>query len=264
MSNVRHPVPISRMTTSTRSLQLFFPLVFALSVPFWLIGRASSWQLLPGVPVSALMFVCPCLAAALLTYRDYGANATVELFKRSFDYRRIAAKVWLIPILLLLPAAMLLSFAAMRLLELPLPTPEISILSAPLLFAAFFVAALGEELGWSGYAIEPLQERWHALPASLMLGAVWAAWHIVPLRQAGHASNWIAWWCLVTVALRVLHTWLYNNTGRSVFGAALFHNSANVSWQLFPNQGSHYDPKIAGLIFATTAALVALIWGRAV
>lgn len=249
------------MPTSTRSLLLFFPLVVALSVPFWLLGAASSSQLLPGVPVSALMFICPGLAAALLTYSDHGASATRELLKRSFDYRRIAAKVWLIPILGLIPVAMLVSFAAMRLLELPLPDLEISVLSVPLLCATFFVAALGEELGWSGYAIDPLQVRWHALAASLILGVVWAAWHIIPLRQAGHAANWIAWWSLVTVALRVLHTWLYNNTGKSVFGAALFHASTNVSWQLFPNHGSHYDPKIAGIVLATTAALVVLIWG---
>ncbi|CAN5862273.1 type II CAAX endopeptidase family protein [soil metagenome] len=249
------------MTPSTRSLPLFFLLVFALSLPFWWLGSTIRWQLLPGVPVSAFMFICPCLAAMVLTYRDDGAKAAVALFKRSFDYRRIVAKVWLIPIFLLVPVAMLLSFAAMRLLGRPVPTPEISILSVSLLFTAFFVAAVGEELGWSGYAIEPLQERWHALPASLILGAVWAAWHFVPLLQAGNSSHWIAWWCLVTVALRVLHTWLYNNTGRSVFGAALFHASANLSWQLFPNNGSHYDPEITGLILATMAVFVVLIWG---
>ena len=31
------------------------------------------------------------------------------------------------------------------------------------LFGALFIAALGEELGWVGYAIDPLQQRWGAL-----------------------------------------------------------------------------------------------------
>jgi hypothetical protein len=41
-----------------------------------------------------------------------------------------------------------------------------------------------------------------------------------------------------------------------VFGAALFHAMSNVSWQMFPNQGSHYDPRITGIIVAVTAVMV--------
>jgi membrane protease YdiL (CAAX protease family) len=240
---------------------LFFSLLFVLSVPFWLIGATSSSQLLPGVPASGLMFVCPGLAAALLVYREGGVGATLDLLRRSFDYWRIGAIGWYLPILLLMPGVMLLSFAVMRQLDLPLPVPDISLLSVPVLFIACFVGALGEELGLSGYVIEPLQDRWGALLASLILGSAWALWHIVPLQQAGRGIPWIGWWCLMTVALRILHTWLFNNTGRSVFGAALFHASANASWQLFPNRGSHYDPRIAALILVITAALVVLIWG---
>ena len=56
-------------------------------------------------------------------------------------------------------------------------------------------------------------------------------------------------------------TWLYNNTGKSVFGAVLYHDVSNVSWQLFPNYGSHWDPRITGLILAFAAAIVIVIWG---
>lgn len=86
-----------------------------------------------------------------------------------------------------------------------------------------FIAAEGEELGWSGYAIDRMQDRWGAFPASTLLGLVWAIWHIVPLVQVHRSPVWIAWWCLGTVAARVLIVWLYNNTGKCVFGAAVFH-----------------------------------------
>lgn len=232
-----------------------------MSVPFWLIGATSSQQLLPGVPTSALQLICPSLAAVLLVYREGGARAITDLLKRSFDYKRMTATVWLLPILVLMPAAMLISYATMRLLEVPLPTVEINWLSVAPLFLALFVAGLGEELGWSGYVIDPLQNRWGALGAGLILGAIWAAWHVVPLQQVGRAAAWIAEWCLATVALRILHTWLYNNTGKSVFGQALFHASSNLSWQLFPNNGSHYDPKITGIVLGVTAAIVVMMFG---
>ncbi len=49
---------------SKRSPLTFFALVFGLSIPFWLIGAATDLQLMPGLPLSALMAFCP-LAALL-------------------------------------------------------------------------------------------------------------------------------------------------------------------------------------------------------
>ena len=46
-----------------RSPMKFFLLVFALSIPFWLAGGLTDLQLMPGLPVSALMAFCPMTAA---------------------------------------------------------------------------------------------------------------------------------------------------------------------------------------------------------
>lgn len=100
---------------------------------------------------------------------------------------------------------------------------------------AFLVAALGEELGWSGYALDPMQERWSAFHASLVLGVVWALWHVIAMVEAGQSPAWIAWGCLDMLATRVLMVWLYNNTGKSVFAVALYHAIANLSIKsMFP------------------------------
>jgi uncharacterized protein len=249
------------IASRSRSPLKFFVLVFALSLPFWVIGAVTRLQLFPGLPVSALMAVCPLIAASMLVYREHKIAGVTELLKRAFDYQRISAKIWYAPILLLMPGVMVLSYGLMRVTGLPLPTPHFSILAALVLFLAFFIPAVGEELGWSGYVIDPMQERWNALQASVLLGLVWAAWHIVPLVQAHRSPAWIAGWCLSTVASRVLIVWLYNNTGKSVFAAVLYHAISNVSWFLFPNDGSHYDPRITGLITAFVAAIVTVVWG---
>ena len=59
----------------------------------------------------------------------------------------------------------------------------------------------------------------------------------------------------------MLLVWLYNNTGQSVSAAALGHATQNVSWQLFPARGSHYDPQVTALILTLAAALVVALWG---
>lgn len=81
----------------------FFLLVFAFSIPLWLIGAVTPLQLLPGLPVSSLMAFCPLIAASILVYREDKTTGVTELLKRSFDYGRIRAKVWYVPTVLLMP-----------------------------------------------------------------------------------------------------------------------------------------------------------------
>ena len=242
-----------------RSPPVFFLLVVALAIPFWVFGAIVGGELLPGLPVAALWFVCPGLAALLLAYRAGGLADTGALLTRAFDFRRIKAGVWYAPLLLIAPAAAVLSFVILRLEGTPVPAPQVSFLGLLGLSVSFFAAAAFEELGWSGYAIEPMQARWGPLRASLMLGAVWAVFHYPALMQAHRPLAWIAWWSLGTVAMRVIMVWLYNRTGRSVFGMILIHMSANLSWQLFPIHGSCFDPRLNGIILAGTAVSLAMI-----
>ncbi len=243
-----------------RSPGKFFLLVFALSIPFWLIGAVTGLQLLPGVPVAALMACCPMLAALILVYRENKLTSVTIMLKRSFDFKRIKAKVWYAPILLLLPVVSVLSLGVLRLTGSMVPAPQITLLPTLILCVICFILALGEELVWSGYAIDPMQDRWGALRASLILGLVWAVWHYVALTQAGRSVAWIAWWSLYTVTQRVIIVWLYNNTGKSVFAAALFHMMTNVTWQLFPVNGSYFDPRVTGLILALVVVIIVVVW----
>ncbi len=243
-----------------RSLLLFFLLVVVLSIPFWLLSAATGLELLPGLPVAALMTFCPMIAAVILVYRENKTIGVAALLKRSFDFKRIEAKVWYIPSLLLMPVVSVLSFGVLRLAGTPVPDPQIALLPTLFLCIFFFIGALGEELGWSGYAIDPMQARWGALQASLVMGVIWAVYHYVALAQAHRSVTWIAGWSLGTLASRVIIVWLYNNTGKSVFAAALFHMTINVTWQLFPVNGSYFDPGISGVISALVAAIIIVIW----
>lgn len=237
----------------------FIALVFGLSIPFWAAGALTRQQLLPGLPVSALAFACPALAAMILRYKRRGISGVITLLRQSCDWRRIPTWVWYIPIVGLRPAVDVVTYGVMRIAGLPLPSFRFSILAATAMVAAFFVAALGEELGWSGYAIDAMKARWGVLKASVLLGVVWAAVHWVPLLEAQRSLSWIAWWSLGTVASRVLIVWVYDHTRRSVFAATVVHASGNVSWQLFPIQGSHWDPRINAIV-AVIAAAVLSMW----
>jgi len=202
------------------------------------------------------------IAALILVYRENKLIGIKKLFKRTLDYKSIKPKIWFVPIIFLLPAIYLLSYWVMRLMERPLPEPHISFLTIPILFAGFLIAAVSEEIGWMGYTVDPMQNRWSALKTSIILGLVWGIFHVVPDIQAHRSLAWIVWQHGVySVALRILIVWIYNNAGKSTFAAILFHGMDNVSWSLFPNNGSHYDPAITGVLTAITAIIVTFLWG---
>jgi membrane protease YdiL (CAAX protease family) len=106
-----------------------------------------------------------------------------------------------------------------------------------------------------------MQDRWGALKASLILGLVWALFHLIPDLQNGQTATWILWQRLGTIATRVLIVWVYNNTGKSVFSAIVYHAMYNVSWALFPNYGSHYDPFVTSMITFLVTGIILFGWG---
>lgn len=233
-------------------------LVFALSIPFWLLG-GGRLPLPVVLPASALMFVAPLMAASILMVHRGGWSGLRALWGRVADHRRVRDMRWYLPVLFLYPVVMVLSYGAMRLARRPLPEPRIAWATAPLYLLLFFVTGAAEELGWTGYATDPMQRRWGALRTGAALGLAWAAIHVVPDIQNRQPAGWILWHRLGTVATRILIVWLYNNTGRSVFMATLFHAVYNVSWALFPNNASHYDPLVT--LMATLPAVGFVITG---
>ena len=247
--------------TSMRSPTKFFLLVFGLAIPVWILGAiVEPPEEFPiKLPVSALQLFCPLIAAAILVYREDRLAGIRNLLRRTVSYHGIKPR-WLVAILLVSPTVYLLSYGVMMLLGRPLPDFQLPLADIPIVFAIFFVAAIAEEAGWTGYATDPLRARLNALPAALVLGAVWGMFHFVPDLQGGHDVGWIAWHHVVgAMALRVLIVWGYSNTG-SVLAAVVMHTMDNLSWQV-SSASAPYDPAITGPIYGTAAVLVTLLWG---
>jgi membrane protease YdiL (CAAX protease family) len=251
-------------TPSKRSPLKFFILTFSLSIPFWLMGSIAEQKLpLPfNLPVGALVLVCPMIAALILVYMENRSNGVKQLLKRAFDFKRIKRKIWYVPIFFMMPGIIVLEYGLMKLMGISVPNFQFPVLMLPVFFVLFFIGAIGEEIGWTGYATDPLQDRWNALEAGLILGTVWAIWHMTPYIQTHNTPIWVVGQSASTVLLRVLIVWIYNNTGKSLFAAIAFHASVNVSeLVLFPIYGSYYDPFIAFIIMAITVAIVIFLWG---
>ncbi len=245
-----------------RHLLVFFLLVFAFALPFWIIGFVTQQSLpfLPSLPISAFQFICPALAALIVVFRESGARGVRELLKRPFDYSRTENPAWYLPVFLLVPAIVFAEYGLMKATGAGTPGLQFPGLNVPVFIVLFFVAAIFEETGWTGYAIDPMQARMGALWASIILGVAWAMLHIQPWIQE-NSPSWAFWQAANTVGLRVLIVWLYNNTGKSMFSACAFHALSNVGELVWPFYGDYYDPLMHFAVVTVAAAAVTFLWG---
>jgi uncharacterized protein len=237
----------------------FFFWVLLLSTPLYIWGVFWPVHGLPfELPATAVMIFLPAAVATIQTRREQGIEAAWDLWRKVFDVSRIKSPGWFWAALLFMPAATVVAHGFMRFAQIGLPpAPQVPLALAPAIFALYFSGAIFEEIGWTGYATEPLQRQFGIIGAGSIIGAVWAGWHIVPwwLGQ-GHPLWWVASQAVLTVVLRIVMGWIYAKGGRSLFLAILFHATINTAYSLFPNGGSHYNP-------AVTAAAVLFFAGLA-
>jgi membrane protease YdiL (CAAX protease family) len=112
------------------------------------------------------------------------------------------------------------------------------------LLLGFVDGGISEEPGWRGFAYPILQDRWGALPAALLIGLVWAGWHLGPRQwailfgQGGDAflaflPGYAATYILGVTPLAIIFAWLYENTGGSLLAVFMVHNSFNQTSTTF-------------------------------
>jgi len=240
---------------TTKNITAFFILTFIFALPIYiLVGLASSPEMaFAFIPLATLI---PISAALILTFKENGWAGAKALLGRSFDYKRVTQKIWFLPTLFLLPFLFSLAWGVTVLLGLPIPAAPLPVVALPVVFVIFFIMALGENVGWMGYAFEPMQDQWHTFRATLLLGLFWALWHVPFYIFTIIDPILIVAQALSLVAVRFLLVWLFNNTGKSVFVAILFHATLNVAFVLIP-----VNFIITSLFLVITAIIVTFLWG---
>ena len=136
----------------------------------------------------------------------------------------------------------------------------------PLFIMLTIAAGIGEEFGWRGFLLPRLQTRHNALVSSLIIGVMWAIWHIPQFfiegtfqhdlgSQAGLLPAILTYSVFVIVS-SIQFTWLFNNTRGSVLMAAVMHGASNA-WGGYIDVYRGYFGGI--LTFGAVSVLVTII-----
>ena len=222
----------------------------------------------------------PTLASFVVTAITTGTKGVRQLLRRYMLWR--VGVHWYLLVLVGLPLIQL-AFSTVFLGIAPLTA---FIVQWPLFFTTFLpnVLLIGvttqiwEEGGWSGFAVPALQQRFGAWRACLVLGPLWAVWHLPFFLVPGVISATKAdaitiivqmvFTIIGGILIRMIMTWVFNNTKGSILIAILFHAaldasnvaSAYIRHVLSASQISGYG--LGNLLFLLVATVVLLIFTR--
>jgi membrane protease YdiL (CAAX protease family) len=134
------------------------------------------------------------------------------------------------------------------------------------LLPLLILGPLSEEIGWRGYTLERLEKRWNALTSSLIIGLVWALWHLPLFMMVGTSQREsgipFIGFLINLMASSVLYTWLYNNTKQSLWSAILLHWLYTYATQVLSSGVTHSPIYnwLEYLPYVIMAFIVALVW----
>lgn len=230
----RHRMPSTRW----KRLVAFFVLTYAVTWSFFF--AVAAFGIPAGSPLGTLLVLAgafaPSVVALGLTARGEGSSGVRALVSRVVRWR-VGARWYL--------------FAAGYIVAVKLAAALVHRLSlgewprfghdpwfaipAAIVFSTPFQA--GEEIGWRGYALPRLAERLGLARASVLLGLIWAFWHLpqffIPESDTYGQSFFV--YVMQVTALSVALAWLYARTRGSLLLVMLLHSAVNNAKDVVPS-----------------------------
>lgn len=110
-------------------------------------------------------------------------------------------------------------------------------LTTKMTFFTAYINSLGEEIGWRGFLVPELAQRYSFATTSLVSGGIWAAWHyplVLFTQYNGGTPAWYGLTCFTVMVLGMsfLYAWMRMKSG-SLWTATLLHASHNLIVQGF-------------------------------
>jgi membrane protease YdiL (CAAX protease family) len=178
----------------------------------------------------------PTISAVIIAYISEKREGVNTLIKTSFKWR--VGAFWIlfssliVPLFLLLTIGLNWAFTG-NIIDLSAYLIDNGISDPASIVIWIWVGAISygvfEEIGWRGYALPKLQEKYNPLVATIILTILWAFWH-VPLFFYRLSVQYAFGWFFGLFMGAIVLTFLFNSSGKSAFVAILFHITNNIVW----------------------------------
>ena len=251
----------------------YFGLTFLIAWAIWLpLGILAPEQTLFTLPGAW----SPTISAVILIQFSEGREGVRSFLKKVFHWR--VGIGWYLIVLFSVALIAYLGIGLGMLFGVPAPQltlpaglPRSALIAfLPIFFVAniFVGGPLAEDIGWRGYILPKLREQMPALKASLLIGIVWAIWHLPFFLFPGWrfivGGIPFIWFALLTTGWSVLFAWVYVNT-ESILMPVLFHAAINTTLGTLGVLG-HGEGSILPLVIHTlltwlAVGIVSVVYG---
>ncbi len=237
----------------------------------YLIGYIAALPLfLTKISVLGLIAASSASLGGIVTALLYGRSDVKRLFGSMLHFR-ISGLSYLAA--LLLPPILVVGAILVNLLfGHPIPVQVFNKWQLILPTFAFLViqAGLGEELGWRGFALPHLVKKVRPLTAALLIGVVWALWHLAlyffPGTEQADLTKSLGFgmtfplYSTFVVAFSVVLSWLTLRSRNSLVPAILMHGMVNVcGWYFNYNDTRAYGGATMLIAFTVLWVVAAVL-----
>ncbi|HEY6727040.1 MAG TPA: type II CAAX endopeptidase family protein [Polyangiaceae bacterium] len=216
----------------------FFVLTFAITWGLQLPGVFAQRGLLPGpMPVylalAGLGIFGPMVAATVLAFHDAGGAGARQLYTPLLRWR--VHPGWYVVAVVVPGLLFTLLLTGLNLAGRAGPT---SYFPASGAIAFALVISVAEEVGWRGYALPRLEQRFGAFAASTLLGVIWYLWHLPMFVGQGRPLDLVLVKLLYFTGASLMFNWIYKGTNGSLLLAVLTHvgGHLNNSFRALPDE----------------------------
>ncbi len=222
----------------------FFTVTFLWSWLFWLpfvlagagiidLGDAGAALRMPVLIIGAF----GPAAGAWYSIRTLRGKGAFRRFMKSFTDLRFGWKVWsaiiLIPGIINLAAWYLPELAGHERLPMLLP----GLYAFPVMWLVMvFLGGGQEEIGWRGYIMPILESRYGLWLGNIILGVVWAVWHIPLWFIPGTSQVYFPFvaFTIGLIGMSFFFSWVIKASGGRPFSGLVVHGTINAFIPLFP------------------------------
>ena len=242
----------------------YVALAYAISWAFWIPLALKGARIIPGGSVTHFPgLLGPAVAAFLTTALVDGIAGVRGLVRKMFLVSQPPGRFWLYSLSPLLFLGLALAISVIQ-GALPSQVGFATYSGLPVLPLGVVVLLVllfngfGEETGWRGFALGRLQQRFGPLTGALLLGLIWAGWHIpafwtVEGYRSMSVPMLIGGFGLGICAGSVVLARVGNRTRGSVLAAALWHLTYNIGSATAASRG------VIGAVTTTCVMLWAIL-----
>ncbi|MDR0483665.1 MAG: CPBP family intramembrane metalloprotease [Alphaproteobacteria bacterium] len=236
----------------------FLAIAFSFAWLLWgtVIYLKLNFMSIAGLTLTLLGAFAPSIAAIVCVGKGFRKKFLKSFVSLNFGYKTYLA------MFIVLPLTAIFAWRIPELFGYQYLPPLMAISIFPIYFLLMvFVGGGQEEIGWRGYLMKFLEDKYGLFFGGLILGIIWLIWHLPLWFIYGSSQSFMPFiaFAFLTIGYSFFFSWIIEFSGGRLFAGMFVHGLANSLAPFFPflNLQANTQPRF--WIYALSMFIIGLI-----